>query len=951
MYAVGENRQQGIRFPAVVSVVFALLVGLLTVIPWSALAEPASLTVDPTPAGLAMESAYKADLNEDNVVDEEDLLIFLRTWHTGVATVEGATKPTAGENPDPLREKSLEESPTPTNTPASTATPTLTSSSTPTPTFRVWQFYRHSPDAPGVSKDTWDIDLIDSRIENDTMYDFAVCWGGHLPNNLNFSVERKTTGNWAPINRDIKWQETDKTTSEGFYKFRESSLTVNRYYYRVLLDGTPVADDEGDGIQVVTPHPTGTPTATPPYVNMLKNGKLAFRLIDGVAAHWSKFTWENGYALPPTGSTAGTGAAAEYNRCKTDVPSGGGKWSQEISQSDEPFCGGVFQQVRVHPGFEYEVSARARIVEGADTATVGLGVALDGSMVPYSAELCEWDEKASATDLGNWGIKESIGTDWIDREYLRCVVRPVADTMTVFLFGQSVNTDATTLRFNDVVVRQLTTGTPTPTPDPRCFDPLLTIRDGEEVLMVVGASGHWTASSINEESEFPQNIAEMPWRVYEGTEGAWLDSEGDLYLTGSVINYLPPMEDRVLSIRGAAGRIVFAITDSGDVACAGYFAPDYDSDSDFLSNLDEIALFGTKPNKNDTDDDGVSDYVELFGGAEPTGTPPPGYTPDPDHTPAPNLRIHEWGANPLHKDLWLEIDWIATPTPGGEYENIPPMDPPVAELENLAEAFSRGQVVNPDGIPGITLHIDGGPEHSVNFEPLNSGDFGGGSTIPFRDDITNTWQVDAWLSGTYFRHKHDRVHLFRYTVICYGGGWGSVTGGTYSHIGYVSEDLDCCIAHELGHSLGLSHGGSSGDAPYWFKPNYPSTMCYTYRSSGDEDYDGLADGDSVVRFSVGDRLDLDESALYEDEGVAGPDYVSIDWNGDGYIDRSAYEYKIEGLNDKDPSCLVLHDFNDFENILYVRKVGYGPGVYKSEPPEGDDIDCSEFFQGLPPGGN
>ena len=63
------------------------------------------------------------------------------------------------------------------------------------------------------------------------------------------------------------------------------------------------------------------------------------------------------------------------------------------------------------------------------------------------------------------------------------------------------------------------------------------------------------------------------------------------------------------------------------------------------------------------------------------------------------------------------------------------------------------------------------------------------------------------------------------------------------------------IVHELGHNLGLLHGGFEG--VNW-KPNYNSVMNYKYQFPG-ADNNCTPPADGVLDFSVGDRIDLNET--------------------------------------------------------------------------------------------
>ena len=50
-------------------------------------------------------------------------------------------------------------------------------------------------------------------------------------------------------------------------------------------------------------------------------------------------------------------------------------------------------------------------------------------------------------------------------------------------------------------------------------------------------------------------------------------------------------------------------------------------------------------------------------------------------------------ANPLHKDLYLEIDFMELHQP------IP------QAITDVVNSFNNAPLTNPDGVPGITLHV------------------------------------------------------------------------------------------------------------------------------------------------------------------------------------------------------------------------------------------------------
>jgi hypothetical protein len=116
-----------------------------------------------------------------------------------------------------------------------------------------------------------------------------------------------------------------------------------------------------------------------------------------------------------------------------------------------------------------------------------------------------------------------------------------------------------------------------------------------------------------------------------------------------------------------------------------------------------------------------------------------------------------------------------------------------------------------------------------------------------------------------------RRGFFHYGVIANedvdgAGGWAWIHGDDF----VVNQGLEpsrlvlsALFMHELGHNLGLLHGGNEAKND---KPNYLSVMNYRYGLSG-VDTDCDAQGDGVLAFSHGRNFPLDERRLDERIGI------------------------------------------------------------------------------------
>ncbi len=126
------------------------------------------------------------------------------------------------------------------------------------------------------------------------------------------------------------------------------------------------------------------------------------------------------------------------------------------------------------------------------------------------------------------------------------------------------------------------------------------------------------------------------------------------------------------------------------------------------------------------------------------------------------------------------------------------------------------------------------------------------------------------------------------------------------------------IMHEVGHNLGLLHGGNNNDN---YKPNYNSVMNYRYQFPG-VDTNCTVAGDGKLDYSPGGRASLNETALSEPAGICGG--VEVDWDGDTIIDSGTVAVDI---NQSGGSMSVLSDFDDWSAVRLDRVVDSdGAGV-------------------------
>lgn len=376
----------------------------------------------------------------------------------------------------------------------------------------------------------------------------------------------------------------------------------------------------------------------------------------------------------------------------------------------------------------------------------------------------------------------------------------------------------------------------------------------------------------------------------------------------------------------------------------------------------EVSLFGSA--LADTDGDGIPDEWE-------TG---------PKNVQGEIIDLAAMGASVGVKDVFVELDYLED---AGHTHRPKP------------EAIQK--VVDAYWAKGIALHVDCGPSCVMN--PATGAtwnDLSRSNPLPHIDPITGSTDALGFLEGkNYSWSSFDAIRsqnlgnarsvIFRYGIFAHSlGGNSDYTGlsrvqmradqstashfivslGSYSSVvGNVLEQAGTFM-HELGHNLGLTHGGCITENsavrcdqnPY--KPNYLSVMDYLFQTRGlfRLQQDGTY-SDGTIDYSDGRLAQLDKANLDETQGLGsgaagfGTRYWCTNageqpiWPADGAIDwncDTGYGTGIKANIDKqgpDPPTGKLDGASDWDHLDFV---GGSIGQAGVPPPEPETTPLDEL---------
>jgi hypothetical protein len=426
----------------------------------------------------------------------------------------------------------------------------------------------------------------------------------------------------------------------------------------------------------------------------------------------------------------------------------------------------------------------------------------------------------------------------------------------------------------------------------------------------------------------------------------------------------------------------------------------------FVLNLESCVNAG-----GDSDDDGLCDDWEKEGIKDLDGNM--------------LLDLPAMGANPKHKDVFVEIDYMDCGVTGTSIGSllgpsascsVPHNHRPNPDaLAMLVASFAAAPVQNPDGTSGINLHID-----EANEEPLPHADQINLSTAVNSNSPASSLfdllklgpevlldNCDGYFGTPLERSYPDcaarleaRRRVFHYVIFGHGqpgttssgvselpgndtlvtlGDWQApaidplavncLTGETRHTCGERNAEAGT-LMHELGHSLGLRHGGGDNQN---CKPNYLSVMSYARQFPNVLPFRGLD-------YSRDEYLAVDENHPNEVLGVVdaagnhpgtfvlwgvnGVPVISLangalDWDQDETISTSGATTDLNwitstkaGLNscvprsiNDDPQISILSGYNDWANLVFNFRLSpdYADGGSRQTLPDTPELTSEEVL--------
>jgi hypothetical protein len=431
---------------------------------------------------------------------------------------------------------------------------------------------------------------------------------------------------------------------------------------------------------------------------------------------------------------------------------------------------------------------------------------------------------------------------------------------------------------------------------------------------------------------------------------------------------------------GTEGEVTYNIeTGPGQTAGSAHFH--WDNPFAGSNSYDDSTPVGYKADRSGGDGDNATvNWTFDCSSATCDGIPDDwkknGATIDPGDGSGPQfINLPAMGATVNTPDIFIQLDWMATSTHTHALS--------AAAIQTVVKAFANSPYKSRTGSIGINLHVDAGPNSIMNFATNQT--WGALSRARQLTEVASlgTGGVNSYNWTAFDTIKNapggfrstGRAAIFRYAISAHqistltNSGIARTVPGSDFIVSLASFSLTPTtfqqagtFMHELGHNLGLLHGG--GDTVN-FKPNYISIMNYMFQVSG------------LTRAGVANIFDYSNASLnllFEtnlDEttgvgaaanGVATGHWVPasgtnpgafvgvadaskpIDWNGNGLTTDKHVAFDIN--NDGSQTPLTPHD--DWKNLkLKGGSIGAGGDVPQPMVTVVDEITPEEAALVLP----